>query len=333
MQPDRTPLSRVHQRHWREILVALGLPAKALVNRHGPCPVCGGTDRFRFDDKDGLGTFFCTHCGAGDGPKLAMLFLGIDFKAVADRIRSLHGEESRDGRVDKLSTLESPATRQETSEAKRQRMNTLWGKAMPVRATDPAGRYLVSRLDKMPERTGLRFQPRCPYPEGDTWPAMLAVFVGPDSTPSGLHRTYLTEDGRKAPVVSPKLSLGPLIDGGAVRLAPAGPVLGIAEGIETALAASILFDIPVWAALNANRLAAWQPPDSVREVVIFGDADANFAGQTAAFDLEARIRGHVATHIEIPVGEGDDWCDVLARDRSVRGYQRTLMNAGERQRT
>jgi hypothetical protein len=86
-------------------------------------------------------------------------------------------------------------------------------------------------------------------------------------------------------------------------------VLGIAEGIETALAASILFDIQVWAALNANRLAVWQPPDSMREVVI------------------------VATHIELPVGEGDDWCDVLAHDRSVRGYQRTLMSAGERQRT
>jgi putative DNA primase/helicase len=204
---------------------------------------------------------------------------------------------------------------------------------MPVRANDPAGRYLASRLGKMPERTGLRFQPYCPYPEGDTWPAMLAVFVGPDGTPSGLHRTYLTENGRKAPVVSSKLSLGPLIEGGAVRLAPVGPVLGIAEGIETALAAAILFNVPVWAALNANRLAVWKPPENVREVVIFGDADANFAGQTAAFDLEARIRERVDTRIEIPHIEGDDWCDVLARARSKRGYQRTLTNADERQRT
>ena len=35
---------------------SLGVPAKALTNRHGPCPICGGKDRFRFDDKGGRGT-------------------------------------------------------------------------------------------------------------------------------------------------------------------------------------------------------------------------------------------------------------------------------------
>jgi putative DNA primase/helicase len=194
-------------------------------------------------------------------------------------------------------------------------MNGLWGKALPVREADPAGAYLVSRLGRMPERTGLRFQPRCPYPEGDTWPAMLGIFVGVDGIPSGLHRTYLTENGRKAPVVSAKLSLGPLIDGGAVRLAPVAPVLGIAEGIETALAASLLFRVPCWAALNANRLAVWEPPEGVREVVIFGDNDVSFTGQTAAFDLEARLADRMATRIEIPHQEGTDWNDVLTAKR------------------
>jgi putative DNA primase/helicase len=311
MQPDRIPLSQVYRGRWREILASLGISEKMLVNRHGPCPVCGGRDRFRFDDKDRLGTFFCTHCGAGDGPKLAMLFTGLSFKELADKING-GVEVSPDWQRQRRKVCASSPTREETSESKRQRMNALWGKAMPVRANDPAGRYLASRLGKMPERTGLRFQPHCPYPEGDTWPAMLAVFVGPDGTPSGLHRTYLTPEGRKAPVMSSKLSLGPLIDGGAVRLSPPAPVLGIAEGIETALAATKLFGIPCWAALNANRLAVWEPPAGTREAVIFADNDESFTGQTAAFDLEARLRDRMTVRIEIPTKEGHDWCDVLA---------------------
>lgn len=54
--------------HWPRILPALGV--KVIKNRHQSCPVCGGSDRFRFDDKEGRGTWFCNQCGAGDGLKL-----------------------------------------------------------------------------------------------------------------------------------------------------------------------------------------------------------------------------------------------------------------------
>lgn len=37
--------------HWSIILPALGV--KVLENRHQPCPVCAGKDRFRFDDQKG----------------------------------------------------------------------------------------------------------------------------------------------------------------------------------------------------------------------------------------------------------------------------------------
>ena len=55
------------QGHWTKILISNGIDEKFLKNKHGPCPVCGGKDRFRFDNKDGRGTFFCNHCGPGDG--------------------------------------------------------------------------------------------------------------------------------------------------------------------------------------------------------------------------------------------------------------------------
>ena len=53
------------------MLPTMGVDARFLTGRHGPCPVCGGTDRFRWDDKDGTGSFFCSGCGPGDGFMLA----------------------------------------------------------------------------------------------------------------------------------------------------------------------------------------------------------------------------------------------------------------------
>lgn len=52
---------------WREILPQLGIALKYLRNKHGPCPVCGGKDRFRFDDRAGAGSYYCNQCGAGVG--------------------------------------------------------------------------------------------------------------------------------------------------------------------------------------------------------------------------------------------------------------------------
>ncbi|WP_245911073.1 primase-helicase zinc-binding domain-containing protein [Neisseria iguanae] len=38
-----------------------------------------GKDRFRYDDLDGQGTFFCNQYGAGDGFSLIMHYLNCDF--------------------------------------------------------------------------------------------------------------------------------------------------------------------------------------------------------------------------------------------------------------
>ena len=52
---------------WKEILAQFGIDPKFLTNRHGSCPLCRGKDRFRFDDKDGSGSYFCNQCGPGSG--------------------------------------------------------------------------------------------------------------------------------------------------------------------------------------------------------------------------------------------------------------------------
>lgn len=67
---------------WPQIFPALGITVPA-GKRHGSCPKCGGTDRFRMDDKEGRGTWFCNQCGSGDGLDLVKLITGKDVKGVS----------------------------------------------------------------------------------------------------------------------------------------------------------------------------------------------------------------------------------------------------------
>src|SRR5262249_21908544 len=76
---------------WREILPQLGIETAFLQNKHGPCPLCGGRDRFRFDDKDGSGSYYCNQCGAGAGLILVQKKNGWDFKTACDAIDRIIG--------------------------------------------------------------------------------------------------------------------------------------------------------------------------------------------------------------------------------------------------
>ncbi|EJJ1126596.1 toprim domain-containing protein [Escherichia coli] len=69
--------------HWPHILSALGIKVPP-AGRHGACPACGGKDRFRLDDKEGRGTWFCNQCGHGDGLDLVRLVTGRKVKEAAD---------------------------------------------------------------------------------------------------------------------------------------------------------------------------------------------------------------------------------------------------------
>ena len=65
--------------------------------------------------------------------------------------------------------------------------------------------------------------------------------------------------------------------------------MGVAEGIETALSASLLYQLPVWACCNQGLLRQWQPPEGCTHVTIFGDNDSSFVGQAAAYELAWRL--------------------------------------------
>lgn len=125
------------------------------------------------------------------------------------------------------------------------------------------------------------------------------------------HRTYLSADGRKADVASPKSTLGP-IRGGAVRLSGRAPTLVVAEGIETALSVrDALADrgVAVWAALNAGNLSRIELPEWVKEIVVAADNDP--VGRNAADHLARRCgdRG-LPCRAMLPPAPFKDWNDV-----------------------
>lgn len=311
MAMNRIPLRERTRGRWPDILAGLGMDRRYLNRKNGPCPLCReGKDRWRFFDTEGKGTWNCRHCGHGNGVTLAMRFLGLPFQETAERIETIIPDTAVSRAHDRNDPQRARAT-----------LNALWGYARPVRQGDATDLWLRSRgiaLAAVPAclRTGSSVR----YYEGDTFtehPAMLAMVTDPAGKPVTIHKTYLTKDGTKAAVETPrKLAAVPFPKGGAIRLAPPVDRLGIAEGIETAISASILFGVPTWAAIAAGFLKDFEPPAEVTTLTVFGDNDPNHVGQSAAHALAARLASRMVVEVRIPDHVGTDWNDVLLeRDR------------------
>ena len=51
MQPKRN-VNEIATGRWPNILAHFGIAESFLTGKHGPCPICGGKDRFRFGNKE-----------------------------------------------------------------------------------------------------------------------------------------------------------------------------------------------------------------------------------------------------------------------------------------
>ena len=69
---------------WQSIFSSLGIDVGN--GKHCPCPVCGGKDRFRFDNKNGRGTYICNQCGSGDGLELIKNYYHYDAKEASNKV-------------------------------------------------------------------------------------------------------------------------------------------------------------------------------------------------------------------------------------------------------
>lgn len=309
----------IHARvDWPAILTQLGVPENVLRNKHGPCPACGGKDRFRFDNKHGRGDFICNQCGAGDGFGLLERVHGWAFSEARKRVIEAAGFS--DTAV--LRPLAASVARAETSviAAKpSERVHRLRRDRCTIGDCDDAVDYLASRgLWPLPLDCTLKAHATVEYwHDGQRlgrYPALIADVVDVVGELVTIHATYL-KAGKKLVGYEPRKLLGPMTGraGCAVRLMPAAEVLGIAEGIETALAASLLDDVPVWATLNTSLLSKFEPPPGVSRLRIYADRDE--PGLAAATRVMERLQGRVTLEIRIPSAPANDWNDVLQRNQ------------------
>ena len=108
---------------------------------------------------------------------------------------------------------------------------------------------------------------------------------------------------------------------GAVMLADATDVLGLAEGVETALSAMILLGIPVWAALGNERLGRVAIPSCVDRLILLPDNDR--PGRRAeAVAREAQTAPGRTIETIWPWHGLNDWNDVLRREGERDGGRR-----------
>lgn len=193
----------------------------------------------------------------------------------------------------------------------------IWGGARDLAGT-PAARYLALR--ELPEPSSeLRYHPRTPQgPKPFTLfrPALVAA-VRDGSGLVAVHRTFLDlHSGQVAPRPLSRAGLG-RFGRGAVRLGGPAPRLGLAEGIETAISASVLFGMPCWATLGTERFALVELPAMVAELHLLLDNDA---GGRRAEMLARKAHGDVPSiEVHYPPRAGDDWNDVLRRMRGAGG--------------
>ena len=315
---------------WERVLLTLAPPLKAALERKGkhvPCPIHGGRDGFRiFPDVAETGGGICNTCGSfANGFALLMWINGWDFGRAIREVAEQVGSRSRQPK---------PGTDKSEDEIRREQLNRTWRESVPLShpSAEPARLYLARRgLSVMVPGT-LRFHAALGYFEDNRlvadYPTLIAQVTGQGGEAVTIHRTYLTSDGRKAPVDAPKkLMRHPLarqMTGGAIRLVPAGNRLAVTEGIETALAITEAVGIPTWATGNAHLLATFQPPAGIEQVLVFADKDRpsrqhpSGHGQEAARELVTRLwamgirAGAIAPALDIPDGKkGIDWLDVF----------------------
>jgi putative DNA primase/helicase len=261
---------------------------------------------FRIGAEDPHG--FTIHSLAGDDPTVCRAHV----KALLNKIATGPFAFQRETVVDKDRTIR----------CRLDRAMKIWSESQPAKGT-LVERYLQARrcwnAETVVSSETLRFHPACPFGVAARFPAMVGllrdVITG---DPRGIHRTALAADGSAKRVMpegtSPKWMLGSA-KGAAVILQPCGRHLGLAEGLETALSANIVFRLPVWAALSAISIRNFPVITGCESLVVFADNDR--AGLSAACRCAERYASAgTGVTIRSPRKTYTDWNDYLRTEVS-----------------
>ncbi|EBT6589407.1 DNA primase [Salmonella enterica] len=281
--------------HWPSILTALGV--KVIKNRHQACPVCGGSDRFRFDNKEGRGTWFCNQCGAGDGLKLVEKVFGVTASEAAQKVNAVTGN---------LPPVapEVIAVAEAETEADRKAAAALAVRLMEKTRPATGNSYLTRKGFPAQECLTLTAMHKT---GGVTFRAGDVVVPLHDDTGVVVNLQFINSDGLKR-----------TLKGGQVKGAyhviegkkQAGKRLWIAEGYATALTVHHLTGETVMVALSSVNLLSLASLARQKypacQIVLAADRDLNGDGQSKAAAAADACEGIVA----LPPVFGD-WNDAF----------------------
>lgn len=321
---------------WRLIFAALAPELEEAMGkfpRHVACPVHGGIDGFRlYKDWEENGGGVCNTCGSfPSGFRLLQWLKGWDFTQVLAAVA-----EVKNGGLPEIPAVKETGNANRKGDAEkdkriRRRLKQTWQDAVSMSHAwaKPARLYLenrgISRLIFLSAEMKCHPDLRYFVPgEGDLgrYPALLTLLRNERGEAVTIHRTFLTKDGFKAPVDSPKQIMPYPSDmhltGAVARLRePKNGSLGIAEGIETTLAVMQATGQVCWAATTAALLQGAILPN-IRKVTIWADNDLKGAGERAARILEDRLKKEgQQVEVYLPDRPGEmksrDWADVLVQ--------------------
>lgn len=284
--------------HWPRILPALGV--KVIKNRHQACPVCGGSDRFRFDDKEGRGTWLCNQCGAGDGLKLVEKVFGVNPSEAAQKVNAVTGN---------LPPVapEAIAAAETETDADRKTAAELAAKLMEKTRPATGNAYLTRKGFPCHECVMLTATHKT---GGVSYHAGDVVVPLHDETGALVNLQLINSDGLKRTLKGGQVKgTSHTIEG----QKQAGKRQWIAEGYATALTVHHLTGETVMVALSSVNLLSLaslvRQKHPVCQIVLAADRDLNGDGQSKAAAAADACEGTVA----LPPVFGD-WNDAFMQN-------------------
>lgn len=303
---------------WGRMLIADGFPSTLFNRKHQACPVCNKPDAFRggYHPKSGEFVWVCKSCTSSHysgGYELLRLYHGL--ASGTDVYRHIYQNTLRN-EAGMMHAMRQPKQEvQDPAEVFRRSLEVnsfLWNKSRPVQVGDAVWKYLKKREPRLEAVPSEIHYAKAQYWESvDDKPALVGEFdamvirgYSPCNKFVQIHTTYLTPDGDKANVKNQKKTRpGNGYNSFAFRMKSVGEdgVLGLSEGIENAVSASIMYGIPVWPCHSASILENFEIPTHligvIRKIIIFADNDRSKVNGTirntgliAARNLAKKLR-------------------------------------------
>ena len=314
-------IAKAARGQWESIFTALGITVPAR-GKHGACPVCGGKDRFHFDDKEGKGTWFCNQCDpqAGDGVNLVSRVTGKPLIEAANMVAQFLGLSAG---LDMAAIKANEARAKQQAEQERQREQAKHKAAAElahniVNQCQPAKghSYLVGK--GLSESEAFILQ----SPIAGKVQGLLVVplynAAGELTTCQTIDDTghkYLLAGGRKA---------------GSFHCIQGSEVLAICEGYATGLSVHLATGFTVYCAIDAGNLRV--VAEAVRaqypsaEIILAADNDANHKENIGLLKAQATADA-IGGVVALPPVPGD-WND-YHQQYGIDKTREALMNVSQ----